>query len=137
MLKLEQHGISGSLLNWIRDYVSNRRQRVVVNGVASSYLNVTSRPPEGSILGPLLFLIYANDLSDAANHSIVPMFADDSKCYGEITKPHDRKLFQDDLDSLQLWSDTWDLNFNTQKCSVMHFSRKKCLVTPQGYYLNQ
>ena len=92
VLKLEQHGISGSLLNWIRDYLSNRRQCVVVNGVASSYLNFTSGVPQGSILGPLLFLIYVNDLSDAANHSIVPMFADDSKCYREITKLQDRKL---------------------------------------------
>ena len=109
----------------------------MVNGVASSYLNFTSGVPQGSILGPLLFLIYVNDLSDAANHSIVPMFADDSKCYREITKLQDRKLLQNDLDSLQLWSNTWDFNFNTQKCSVMHFSRKKCLVTFHEYYLNQ
>ena len=137
MLKLEQHGISGSLLCWIVDYLNNRRQCVVINGVASSYLNVTSGVPQGSILGPLLFLIYANDLPDAANHSIVPMFADDSKCYREITKPQDRNLLQADLDSLQHWSTTWDLSFNAQKCAVMHFSRKKSPATQQEYYLDQ
>ena len=137
VLKLEQHGISGSLLCWIVDYLNNRRQCVVINGVASSYLNVTSGVPQGSILGPLLFLIYANDLPDAANHSIVPMFADDSKCYREITKPQDRNLLQADLDSLQHWSTTWDLSFNAQKCAVMHFSRKKSPATQQEYYLDQ
>ena len=66
------------------------------------------------------------------------MFADDSKCYREITIIlQDRKLLQNDLHSLQLWSNTWDFNFNTQECSVMHFSCKKCLVTPHEYYLNQ
>ena len=90
---------------------------------------MTSGVPQGSILGPLLFLIYANDLPDAANHSIVPMFADDSKCYREITKPQDRNLLQADLDSLQHWSTTWDLSFNAQKCAVMHFSRKKSPAT--------
>ena len=66
LLKLQQHGISGLLLNWFSDYLSNRRQRVVVNAVASSYLHATSGVPQGSILGPLL--IYANDLTEAANH---------------------------------------------------------------------
>ncbi|CAB3983986.1 ATP-dependent DNA helicase PIF1-like [Paramuricea clavata] len=116
LLKLEQHGISGSLLNWFSDYLSERRQRVVVDGVSSSFLNVTSGVPQGSVLGPLLFLIYANDLPKAANHGTVPMFADDSKCYRQITQPRDRDLLQDDLNSLHQWSKTWDLNFNAKKC---------------------
>ncbi|CAB3984202.1 Hypothetical predicted protein [Paramuricea clavata] len=87
LLKLQQQGISALLLNWFSDYLSNRRQQVVVNAVASSYLHATSGVPQGSLLGPLLFLIYANDLTEAANHSIVPMFADDSKCYKKIEKP--------------------------------------------------
>ena len=136
LLKLQQHGISGLLLNWFSDYLSNRHQRVV-NTVASSYLHATLGVPQGSILGPLLFLIYANDLTEAANHSVVPMFADDSKCYKKIEKPQDRNLLQTDLDSLHQWSLTWDLSFNASKCAAMRFSRKTRSEQPQGYHLNQ
>ena len=90
LLKLKQHGNSGSLLSWFADYLNERRQRVVLKGVSSSFLNVTSGVPQASVLGPLLFLIYANDLPNAASHSIVPMFADDSKCYRQISHPRDR-----------------------------------------------
>ncbi|CAB3992184.1 Hypothetical predicted protein [Paramuricea clavata] len=113
LLKLEQHVVSGSLMSWFSDYLNERRQRVVVEGVASSFLTETSGVPQGSVLGPLLFLIYANDLPNAANHSIVPMFADDSKCYREISQPRDRDLLQSDLNLLHRWSSTWDLKFNT------------------------
>ena len=136
LLKLKQHGISGSLLSWFADYLNERRQRVVLEGVSSSFLNVTSGVPQGSVLGPLLFLIYANDLPNAASHSIAPMFVDDSKCYRQISHPRDRDL-QDDLNSLHQWSQTWDLHFNTKKCATLRFSRKKTPIAPQDYSLNQ
>ena len=135
--KLEQHGISGTLLKWFTDYLNERRQRVVVDGISSSFLYATSGVPQGSILGPLLFLIFANDLPNAAKHSTVPMFADDSKCYRQITQPRDRNLLQSDLDSLHDWSSTWDLNFNTKKCAALRFSRRKTSAPTQGYVLNQ
>ena len=92
LFKLEQHGISGTLLKWFTDYLNERRQRVVVDGISSSFLYATSGVPQGSIFGPLLFLIFANDLPNAAKQSTVPMFADDSKCYRQITQPRDRNL---------------------------------------------
>ena len=130
--KLKLHGISGSLLNWFTDHLNERRQRAVVNGVASSYLKATSGVPQGSILGPLLFLIYSNDLPDAANHSVVPMFADDSKCYREIAKPLDRNQLQADLNSLHEWSYTWELDFNPKKmCCDAIFSRERSRPVPK------
>jgi hypothetical protein len=65
------------------------------------------------------------------------MFADDSKCYRQITQPRDRNLLQSDLDSLHHWSSTWDLNFNTKKCAALRFSRRKTSAPTQGYVLNQ
>ena len=79
ILKLHGYRIAAPLLNWLTDYLSEQKQRVVIDGISSGYLDVTSAGPQGSILGPLLFLIYVNDLPDAGNHSMVPMFAD-SKC---------------------------------------------------------
>ncbi|CAB4021276.1 Hypothetical predicted protein, partial [Paramuricea clavata] len=83
IFKLSQFGITGPLLDWFSDYLSGCKQRLVVDGFSSSYLDVTSGVPQGSIVGPLLFLIYVNDLPDAAKHSKVPMFANDIKpnCY--------------------------------------------------------
>ena len=123
-------------MSWFSDYLNERRQRVVLDGVSSSFLNVTSGVCQGSVLCPLLFLIYTNDLPNAASHSTVPMFADDSKCYRQISRPRDRDLLQDDLDSLHQWSVTWDLNFNAKKCATLKFSRKKTPVLPQNYSLN-
>ena len=97
IFKLSQFGITGPLLDWFSDYLSERKQRVVVDGFSSSYLDVTPDVPQCSIVGPLLFLIYVNDLSDAAKHIKVPMFADDSKCYKIINYPHDSNLLQSDL----------------------------------------
>ena len=85
--KLRQYGIGGSLLNWLADYLKGRRQRVVVEGVSSSFLNVTSGVPQGSVLGPLLFLLYTKDLPSSVAHSTVPMFADDSKMLSSDYNP--------------------------------------------------
>ena len=128
--KLQQFGITGPLLYWYNNYLSGRKQRVVVDGVSSSFLDVTSGVPQGSIVGPLLFLLYVNDLPDAAEHSKVPMFADDSKCYRVIETPQDTELLQSDLHSLCSWSTTSDLNFNLKKCTSIRFSRKRTKKSP-------
>ena len=129
LLKLEGLGIRGSLLGWISDWLSDRRQRVVIGGSGSSWKNVTSGVPQGSVLGPLLFVAYINDLDDAVSISGIKKFADDTKVYREVCSELDAISFQSELDSIFDWSRDWGMFFNVDKCKVMHVgSRNKKIV---------
>lgn len=119
LMKLWKTGIVGSLWKWFREYLSNRYQYVCINNCKSSTLPVVSGVPQGSILGPFLFLIYINDLSSSIKHSKIFLFADDTKCLRPICSPQDHILLQSDLDVLSLWSTDWKLMFNETKCSIM------------------
>ena len=121
LLKLQQLGIKGKVWNWIYEYLSNRQQLVSINGVHSSLLPVLSGVPQGSILGPLLFLVFINDLSDSTKFSNIHLFADDTKCSHAIKLPEDVTELQEDIDSLHRWSDQWSLPFNESKCVHMNF----------------
>ena len=94
--------ISGNLLSWFRSYLLGRRQRVTVLGTSSPELDVTSGVPQGSILGPILFLLYVNDLPDVVVNSKVASFADDTKLYRRVDSTHDAILLQNDLDKLEM-----------------------------------
>ena len=99
--KLERYGICGPLLHWFRSYLSGRYQRVVLEGGYSDWLPVSSGVPQGSILGPLLFIVYANDLPDyATNGSTLALFADDSKLYRAMVSDLSPVILQHDLDGL-------------------------------------
>ena len=119
LLKLESLGIVGNVLDWIREWLKNRDQRVVINGRSSTWQSVTSGVPQGSVLGPLLFLAYINDLEDSV-HSKVKKFADDTKLYREVVSTDDVAIVQRDLDSISKWSSDWQMFFNADKCKVMH-----------------
>ena len=122
--KIQSFGIHSNLLNWFEAYLTGREQRVVVDGVNSDWLPVISGVPQGSILGPLLFVLFINDMPSVAKHANVALFADDSKCYKNISNTSDCKLLQTDLDALHNWSLTWDLNFHPSKCQVITMSRR-------------
>ncbi|CAB4026200.1 Hypothetical predicted protein, partial [Paramuricea clavata] len=114
--KLESLGIRGSLLSWFRSYLTGRKHRVVINGEQSEYLPVTSGVPQGSILGPLLFLIYINDMPNCISEKTsLPLFANDSKCFSLILGQEDGIRLQDDLNNVLDWAHTWGMEFNYAK----------------------
>ena len=133
--KLEAYGFGGKILRWIKNFLSNRTQRVSIKGVLSDPLPVESGVPQGSVLGPLLFLIYINDLLEGIE-SNGKLFADDAKLFKQIKSPNDRDILQRDLLRLQQWSRKWLLEFNEDKCKIMHISLRD--TNPRfNYFLNE
>ena len=113
------HGITGNIHTWLKDWLSERKQRVVINGFMSSWLDVKSGVPQGSVLGPILFLIYVNDIDDGLNCK-VSKFADDTKIACKVTTTRERETLQSDLDRLTHWANEWQMKFNIKKCRVLH-----------------
>ena len=124
LYKLDRMGIRGEAQEWVKQFLSGRRQRVVVEGVSSETAPVTSGVPQGSVLRPILFLIYINDLPDAVS-SEVRMFADDTIIYRHITTKADFDILQDDLRKLELWEREWQMEFHPGKCNVMSITNKR------------
>ena len=113
------------------DYLNNRRQRVVVDGVASQWTLVTSGVPQGSILGPMLFVIFINDIPKVVeNGTMSALFADDTKVYRTITSVSDCHQLQQALTNLDVWSSDNNITFNALKRKVLSVNRKK---TPISY----
>ena len=120
--KLEHYGIDSKILLWITNFLNNRKQRVVVDGSFSNEADVESGVPQGTVLGPLLFLLHINDLPSCVN-SKVRLFADDCLLYREIKNNQDQIDMQRDLDALMDWGSTWGMKFNAKKCNIMRVSR--------------
>ena len=118
-----------------RQFFDKRNRKVMVNGNESSNRPVTSGIPQGSVLGPILFVIYINDLPECVEANTY-LFADDTKIFREIKTEADRKHLQDDLDKLQQWSATWLLKFYPNKCKVMSISNKRLTEVTTTYYLH-
>ena len=119
ILKLKSHGMGNSIINWIEQWLNDRRQRVVVDGEVSSWNPVLSGVPQGSVLGPILFFIYINDLEEGVTGNILK-FADDTKLFRKTKGIGDIQKLQDDIDKLVRWSETWQMLFNFGKCKCLH-----------------
>ena len=118
--KTSKYGITGNVLGWIDSFLSNRTQSVRINKSLSKRAPVTSGIPQGSVLGPLLFVIYINDLPEVVHKdSHVFLFADDTKVFRKISSPEDNRKLQIDIDNLLKWSETWMLKFHPDKCVSM------------------
>ena len=135
--KLEMLGITGSLLSWFESYLTDRQQRVVIHGVCSEWLPVTSGVPQGSILGPLLFLVYCNDIPTCIEeNSTLALFADDSKLYRTLSSPTSSASLQHDLCNIIRWTTNNQMELNAVKCKAMRISRKRTPTQTQ-YVINE
>jgi hypothetical protein len=128
IMKLEGYGVTGNLLEWIREFLEGRKQRVVVDGVFSGWANVLSGVPQGSVLGPILFVCYINDLPQEIT-SFLYMYADDTKLFRESSTDVSRAELQKDLGVLNEWTEKWQLRFNVGKCKVMYFGGPRNVKT--------
>ena len=131
--KVESYGIQGNLLKWVESFLSSRRQRVKVGGSLSQWAPVKSGVPQGSVFGPILFVLFINMPNVITNTCRI--FAYDTKIFSNALNPS----LQDDIDSLALWSKKWQLPFNVSKCKSLHIGKNnpRTNYTMDGYILEQ
>ena len=123
LLKMQRRfGIDGIYLKWFESYLKKRFQRVVMGGLETEWVQVTSGVPQGSILGPDLFIMFIDDLPNVLKHSECLLFADDAKIYKLIKCIADCILLQHDLNSMVAWCNTWNIRLNLKKCYYMDFT---------------
>ena len=132
MKKIESYGISGKTLSWIREFLHERRQKVVINGESSSWNDVTGGVPQGSVLGPVLFVLFINDLPDTIQSSL-HLFADDTKVFNPLISSYDANKFQQDLVELHLWTEKWLLSFHPDKCVLMLLDKNHYTTVTSTY----
>ena len=128
--KLHHYGVQGKINRWIGAFLRDRRQAVVVGGVCSEYVRVRSGVPQGSVLGPALFLAYINDLPEQLT-SLTRLFADDTAVYRLSATSHDQHLLQEDLHRLERWEQNWDMAFHPGKCVTLPVTRKRTFTNNQ------
>lgn len=134
--KLQRMGIRGVLLKWFINYLEDRYQRVVIKGQKSSLGKINAGVPQGSVLGPLLFLVYINDITNIVNNQI-RLFADDTTLFITVDDPHEAaQSMNADLDKINEWANKWLVNFNAQKTKSMLVSRKLETVNPPLFFNN-
>ena len=124
MVKLEAIGIHGKVLRWLKDWISRRRQRVVVEGEFSDWTSVISSVLQGSVLGGILFNIFIDDIDLAIINALIKKFADDTKIAMVVENLKDAEQMQSNLDSLCEWATKWKMGFNAKKCKAMHFGKR-------------
>ena len=124
LMKLMSYDIDGTVLKWISAFLSNWRQRVIVNGQDSEWSDVTSGVPQGSVLDPVRFVLYIDDLPDVVDAGAnIYMFTDDTKLCREINDTSDEDILQNDIDKMNEWSKDWLMSFHPAKYKVLQIGR--------------
>ena len=127
MVKVNAHGIVGKIWGWIDDWLCSRMQQVILNDRESNLIDVLSGVPQGSVLGPVLFVISINDINSYVSSKILK-FANDTKIVGVFSRPEGVMQLRQDLVDLYRASNDWLMLFNTEKCKVMHLGNKNPCV---------
>ena len=123
--KLSYYGINNNALNWISDFLNQRKHSVVLEGEKSDTISVKSGVPKGTVLGPILFLVYINDFNEYLKHSTLWLFADDSIIYKRIHSINDARDLQEDLDAAARWEQDWLMCSHPDKCNILSISQKQ------------
>ncbi len=131
--KLKSYGFNQQMTSWIHSFLTKRTQQVVINSSKSQWMEVSSGIPQGSVLGPLLFVLFINDLPDSVTSQVF-LFADDTKIFRTIKSDDDQATLQTDLNKLSEWSEKWLLKFHPGKCKHMHIG--KATNNPTSYSLD-
>jgi hypothetical protein len=121
--KLSKYGITGELFSWIRAFLTDRTQSVIINGKMSSAVEVSSGVPQGSVLGPLLFLIFINDVEDSLRVCKFKLFADDCKLFVECKRDVDFHMLVQDVENIFNWFDKNQLKVAAEKCNILHLGK--------------
>ena len=132
--KLKCYGINKNVMEWIKNWLTKRTQIVVVDGYNSNEEDVTSGVPQGTVLGPLMFLTYINDISENID-SKVKLFADDCLMYKVIKSPNDVITLQEDLNKINRWCKYWQMSFNLDKCKILQINTHKIQNNNYEYYI--
>jgi hypothetical protein len=123
--KIKSYGVDSNLLNWFSSYLQDRQQKVVINNSSSSLCNVSAGVPQGSVLGPLLFILYINDIAENLI-SLSRLFVDNtSSSYSNRDELQIKTVVDHDLKELDEWSKKWLMSFNPDKTEIMLFSNKE------------
>ena len=119
ILKLKSYVMGNSIIHWIEQWLTDRIKGVVVDGEVSSWKSVLSGVPQGSVLGPIIFFFYINDLEEGVTGKIAK-FADNTKLFRKTKEIGDKQNLQDGIDKLVKWSEKWQMLFNFGKCKCLH-----------------
>ena len=131
--KLNHYGIVGKTNKWIESWLCHRNQKVVLDGSSSPDSPVQSGVPQGTVLGPIMFLLYVNDIGDKTlPQASIKLFPDDCHLYRTINTREDEEQLQADLNTMIEWFNTWLMSFNADKCHLLKIKRHRNIISHRG-----